>query len=506
MRFLKSCFCLLFSFTFLWAGAQRLIYSEPDRDDSRRMNFDIVGKVSGNFLIYKNLRGKNAIAVYNNDMKQVAKEPLDFMPEERLINVDFFPYSDFSYMIYEYQRKNVVYCDAVKIDGQGKKASDIIQLDSSHIGFSSNDKIYSTTTSEDHSKILVYKINSRNRSNYIITTLLYDNNLNLLKRNRMDLSMEERDDYLSDFDVDNDGDIVFTKFIRNSSDNIGNTWFFWKEAQSDTLLRVDLTREKVYLDEVHVKVDNANKRYLLTSFYYKERRGNIDGLYFYVWDKKTKTPVLENTVALSEELRKEARGDANSRMAFNDYFIRDILIRGDGGFAIGAESYYTTSRYNTWNRWNYLYGYPMSMYDYYTYSPLYSNWMWRNRFNNGQAVRYHADNITLFGFDSSGKLMWSNVIHKEQFDDESDDRISYKLMKTGGQAHFLFNQEEKRVQLLNDFSADASGQLNRNPTLHNLDKGYEFMPKYAKQVSSRQMIIPCFRNNYICFAKLEYNN
>ena len=37
------------------------------------------------------------------------------------------------------------------------------------------------------------------------------------------------------------------------------------------------------------------------------------------------------------------------------------------------------------------------------------------------------------------------------------------------------------------------GQINHNPTLRNLDKGYEFLPKYGKQVSSHQMIIPCFR-------------
>jgi hypothetical protein len=298
---------------------------------------------------------------------------------------------------------------------------------------------------------------------------------------------------------------VFTKFIRNTNDNIGKTWFVWKEAKSDSFLMYDITKDKIYLDEIHVKVDNVNKRYFLTSFYYKQRRGNIEGIYYYIWDKRNRAMALENTVMLGEELRKEAKGDANAKMAFNDYFIRDILIKGDGGFAIGTEAYYTTSRFNNWNRWNYLYNYPMSSFDYYTYSPLYSSWMWRNRFNSNQAMRYHADNITLLSFDSSGKLEWSNVIHKEQFDDESDDRISYKLMNTGGQIHFLFNQEEKRTQLLNDFSADASGQLTRNPTLRNLDKGYEFLPKYAKQVSSRQMIIPCFRNNYICFAKLEYN-
>ena len=66
----------------------------------------------------------------------------------------------------------------------GKKISDIITLDTSHIGFSASNKIYSTISSEDHSKIMVYKINSRNRSKFMITTLLFDNNLDLQQRSR----------------------------------------------------------------------------------------------------------------------------------------------------------------------------------------------------------------------------------------------------------------------------------------------------------------------------------
>ena len=40
----------------LWAGilqAQNINYSIPDRDDSKDMNFEIIGKVSGNYSIYK---------------------------------------------------------------------------------------------------------------------------------------------------------------------------------------------------------------------------------------------------------------------------------------------------------------------------------------------------------------------------------------------------------------------------------------------------------------------
>ncbi|MGZ8537887.1 MAG: hypothetical protein ACXWV9_06450, partial [Flavisolibacter sp.] len=140
--------------------AQRIVYSEPERDDSRKMNFEIIGKVSGNFLIYKNIRNKNYIAVYNNELEQTAKEELNYLPEDRLINVDFFPYADFSYMVYQFQKKNVIYCNAVKLDGNGKKVNDIITLDTTHIGWTVNNKIYSTISSEDKSKLMVFKINT----------------------------------------------------------------------------------------------------------------------------------------------------------------------------------------------------------------------------------------------------------------------------------------------------------------------------------------------------------
>ena len=487
--------------------AQKIVYSEPDKDDTRRLNFEVAGKVSGNFLIYKSVRNKNWIAVLDNDMVQIAKVDQDYVPDnDRMINTDFFPYSEFCYMVYQYQKRNVVYCMASKIDGNGKKVGEVMQLDTTHIGFAANNKIYSVMTSEDKSKIIVFKINSRNKRMYMMTTLLFDDKLELLKKSRLQIAMDERNDYLGDFHIDNDGDLVFSKFYRGNNDNITHAAFVVKYAQADSLMVQDLNIEKHNLDEIHIKVDNFNKRYFLTSFYYKERRGNIDGFYFYVWDKTTAHSIIENTLVLGEELRKDAKGDANIRMAFNDYFIRNIIVRRDGGFIISSESYYTTSRFNNWNRWDYLYGSPyFSSFDNYYYSPYYSNYWWGSRYSNNQAVRYHADNIVVLSFDKDGKLEWNNVLVKDQYDDQSDDLLSYQLVNTGGQIHFLFNQMERRNNLLNDYSVAPSGQMVHNPTLKNLDKGYEFMPKYGKQVSARQLIIPCQYHNYLCFAKVEYN-
>jgi hypothetical protein len=503
LRYILFLFCIAGGFA---AVAQKVVYSEPDKDDTRRINFEVIGKVGGNFLVYKNFRAKNVITAYDNDMKMVANEGMDYIPEDRLINIDFFPQADYAYLIYQYQKKNIVYCKGVKVDAMGKKISDVLDLDTTQINFVTSNRIYSTVASEDKNSIMVFKINSRNRTKYFLTTLLFNKDLQLRKKTTMTIPMDERNDYLDEFSVDNEGDFVFTKFTRSANDNIGKIELFYKAAMSETLVGSPLKLENIYLDEPVLKIDNVNKRYFLTSFFYKQKRGNIEGFYFYVWDKQNQQVTMQNHLSLGEDIRKEAKGDANVKTAFNDYFIRNVIVRKDGGFLIGTEAYYTSSRFNSWNRWDYLFGSPYGgSLDYYAYSPVYNTWFYRSRTPNA-AVRHHADNVTLLSFDNTGKLEWSNVIRKEQYDDESGDYVSYQVMNTGGQLHFVFNLEEKRQQLLNDYTLNGKGEVNRNPTLKNLDKGYEFLPKFAKQVSSRQMIIPCYYRNYICFAKLEYNS
>ncbi|MEO8403419.1 MAG: hypothetical protein ABI480_02450 [Chitinophagaceae bacterium] len=497
---------VLFLITGIAASSQKIVYSEPEKDDTRRLDFEIVGKINGNLLIYKNIRNRNWIAILDNDMKQIGKADQDYLPDnDNVINVDFFPYSDFCYMIYQYRKRNIIHCVAAKIDGMGHKIGDLMELDTTQVNFGADSKIYSVVTSEDKSKIMVFKINSRNKKLYAITSLLLDDKLVLQKKSRLLMDMDDRDDYLSEFQLDNDGDLIFSKFNRINNENIGDLYFVVKFAQADSFMIKQIGIDKTYLDEIRIKPDNYNKRFFLTSFYYKQRRGNVDGYYFYVWDKVAGKSIIEDTVTFSEDLRREAKGNANTKGAFNDYFIRNIINKKDGGFIIASEAYYTTSRGNAWNRYNYLYGSPfLRSYDYYYYSPYYNSYYW-NRWNDNQSVRYQAENIAILSFTPDAKREWSVVINKDQYDDQTDDMISYQIMNTGGELHFLFNQMEKRVNLMNDFSLEPEGKIRRNPTLKNLDKGYDFMPKFGKQVSARQIIIPCLNRNYICFAKIEYN-
>jgi hypothetical protein len=484
--------------------AQQITYSQPGSDDIRSLNFDIIGKIDGNFLVYKSLRNINVISVYDNSMKLKDQIGLSFMPEKTL-NVDFVAYPDFAWLIYQYQKRNILHCMAVKINSDGKLLTDPVELDTTSLNFFADNKIYSTISSEDKSKIMIYKIQKKN-DKFNFTTLLFDDKLELLHKSRIETSFEDKKDIFSDFFVDNTGNFVFTRGNRSSSrDFIQRLDIVTKDLTDDSFVLNTLDLTGRLLDEIKLKVDNVNKHYVINSLYYEKRRGNVEGLFTAVWDVQNKNLLSKNFAELGDSIRTMAKTDGGNKSALNDFFIRDIILKKDGGFILSAEDYYTQSRSTPWNRYDYLYGYPSFSPYYYNYYSPYSYGYYGDRFyNNSSQVRYFYNNILILNLDNTGKLDWSNVVHKSQFDDADDNYLSYGIMLTGGQIHFLFNELERRTQLINDVSVSASGQVTRNPPLKALDRGYTFMPRFAKQVSATQIIVPCIFRNYICFAKIEF--
>ncbi len=500
--------CLLL--TSLSGLAQRITYSDPDRDDARTLNFEVVGKIGGKVLVYKNYRDQHYMTTYDNDMKMVDKVKMDFM-NYRVLNTEFIQYPDYVYMIYEYQKKSSMYCMAIKLDGSGKKIGEPIELDSTdNMNSVSSSKIYSVIYSEDKQRIMIFKINTRNDRAHLLTTCLFDKDLTLLKKSRLSVNMPQRNDFLSEFALDNDGDLVCIRASGTSAnDNINKISLITKAPNAGTYTITDLQIGSFFLDDVRIKVDNINKHYVITSFMSKARRGNIEGLYYVLWDKSMNKQLLNATTVFNDEFREDARGEGSVKTSFNDYFLKNIILRRDGGFIVVAESAYTSTRGNTLSRWDYLYGSPYwtPMGGYYTWNSPLGFYPWGRSSmssNPNSLTRYYADNVAVISFDPKGKMEWSNVVRKSQYDDNTDNFIGFGLLNTGDLIHFLFNVQEKRSMILSDQSMSPNGQVDRTPTFKNMDKGYDFMPRHAKQIGARQAIVPCQYRGFTCFAKIEF--
>ena len=499
-------FLVLLLFVALDLKAQKIIYSDPDDNDGRMLTaYEIIGRMGSNILIYKNYKEDHFISVYDGEMKQVAKNKLEQIPD-RMINADFINYPDHAYMIYQYQKKSTVYCMGLKIDATGKAVGEPVEMDTTHINFWASNRIYNAIVSEDKQKIGVFKLNTKNDKLHIVTTSVFDKSLNVLSKHRLAVRMPNRYDYLSEFALDNDGDLGFLRVSSSSQgDNINKLQLIVKPLRSESVAEYELDPKGIYLDDLRVRADNGTKRFLVTSFFTKTKRGNVDGIFAYLFDKGTATG-FANTITFNEELRNDAKGGNTAfKTAFNDYFLRNIVMRQDGGFILTAESIYSTSRGgNPYNRWDYVYGSPYAG-DFVPVGVNPYNYPWWRTRGLGQTTRYFADNVMVLSFSDKGQLEWSNLVRKSQFDDNSDNFLGYTMMNTGSELHFLYNLQEKRNLMLTDQSIEPSGQITRRPTLKNLDKGYDFMPRYGKQIGAKTIIFPCQYRNYICFAKVDFN-
>ena len=488
--------------------AQRITYSEPQREDNRDINFDIIGKMRNNVLVFKNARWKYAVSVYNlEDMSLKERVDLDFIPD-KTFNVDFIPYAEHFYFIYQYQRKGIVYCMGAKMDFDGHLVNEPVQLDTTHVGALGDNKIYSTINSEDKKKIMIFKIQKKNEQ-FNFATLLFNDDLKMINKSRFTYNYDDRNDVYGDFMVDNNGNFIFTKSVKSGNrSNISSLYLLTKGAMADTVSSKQIDLNKMYIDEVKIKIDNVNNRYLLNTFYYTEKRGNIEGIFSSIWDISGDSSYANVFTKLDDSIRVEAKSKGNIKFVFNDFFIRSVLLKKDGSYMIAAEDFSSQTSGNNWgwNRWDYLYGSPFlsPYYNYYYYSPGYGYYRPYNSFNNNQNTRYYCDNILLMDISNAGVLQWSRVINKEQYADDNDNYLSFSTFITGSEIHFLYNIIEKRDKLLSDQTVAANGSIRRNPTIKNVERGYEFMPKLSKQVGARQIIIPVTFRNQICFARVDF--
>ncbi len=501
-RILYILLILLF-ITPLALSAQIINYSGYAREDSRDINFEIIGKINNNVLVYKNIRWKHKINIYDNEMQDKETINLDFVPD-KTFNIDFITYPDFFYMFYQFQKRNILHCMAVKMDGNGKKMGEPVELDTTQISILADNKIYSTISSEDKQKIMIFKVQKK-YERITIVTLLFDKELKLVNKSRQVKEYNDRRENYDNFLLGNDGNFVFTLAKQpGNSDNANALSLVTKAPLQDTFAYHDIYLRDKYIDEVKLKIDNLNKRYIINTFYYKRNRGSIDGLFIQIWDMNKEKIHASEMIALYDSLRDEAKKDGQLRFAFDDFFIRQIVVKKDGGFILTAEDFSTQSRGSSspWNRWDYFNNpYSLSSGSYYTYNP-YGYYRPLSSYNN-QSTRYYYENIMVLSISKDGKSEWNKVIHKEQVDENDDSFLSFSTMNSGGEIHFLFNGDRKN-QIISDQSIAPDGTVKRNPTLKSQEKGYEFMPRYSKQVGANQLVLPCAYRGYLCFAKIDF--
>ncbi len=469
------------------AQAQRVLYSDYQPYDLRSGDFSVVGKAGGKLYTFRGGSDGFFLDAWSDSMTRLATVVLDFFPK-RIYDCRFAVAGDKISVLYQGLDGRTVTQYAALLDGDGRLLKGPVKLDEARTSiFGASRSYFLVALSEDKRRVLVYNTDVDGRK-LELKGILLDENLTVLRRPRAVFNASD-DLAAGEAVVTNAGAIYLPAFTQTGGKDFADALWALRVPDSGTRFQAtSLPLSGHYAGPPLVKADNVNGRLYVAGFYSDKRAGNYDGVLFSTLSTAENSLLTQKSTPFDDRLR-TATGERSLRRAFNDFVVRQLVVKNDGGFVLAAEEYYLTTRTGYTPGWGY-------------YSFYYSPFM----MGGGPQVReYHYNDVLVLSYNADGTLEWPAFVRKEQYSQEDGGIFSsYALLNTGGSLGFLFNDFNRSRSTIQLATVDADGKIDGRSFSPGGAEEPDWLPRSAKQVASRELVVPCLRRKQLCFAKVLF--
>jgi hypothetical protein len=487
MNYLKCVLILIAGLlTGATASAQEVLYSPYQDMDLRQGDFSVVGKTGGRLYTYRSNPDGFFLDAYNDSMEHLATVVLDFFPL-KIYDTRFIAYPNQIVVLYQALNRNEVVQYAALLDERGRLLQGPLALDSARTGlFGTSRSYFSSVVSDDKRHILIYATNTR-RNELRFSGIWLNEQLQITGRSQADYQ-GDNDLAAGDALLGPDGSLYLHVSAPTGNKGFSDQLLLLALQPGGRQFKIqELPLGERYVTGVYLKQDQVNNRIYISGFFSEKKNGNQDGVVYAWFDLGTYTFRNQKMIVFDDRLRR-ATGENNKRRAFNDFKMRQIIVRNDGGFVLVAEDYFMTNRNAGYvPGWGY--------YSSYYYGP----------YMMPTVREFHYNDILVLSYDGAGQRQWHAFVRKNQYSQEDGGLFSsYAMINTGGSLGFLFNDfntSQSRIQLA---TVDADGQQ----AVRHLAAGGagepDWLPRSGRQVGPSELVVPCLRKRQICFAKVVF--
>lgn len=468
----------------LAARGQDVIYSQYDKFDFRSDEYGIVGMSGGFLYTYTNASGNASLTAYDDSMNKVATVILDFFPD-KIYQVRFIAYPDKMIILYQALESNKVVQYAALLDQSGRLKGRPVELGSIKTGIFGATRVYfSSEVSDNKKNILIYSANDHGSSLDFDGKLL-DDNLTILKRSKATFKTDNALEH-GDLNLANNGTVYIPVYTTVGAHNYADQfWILTLEPGASKFESKELLLDEKYAASGYLKIDNINNRLYFGGFYSDKKNGSFDGILYAAYDVTSKQFLNRKLIPFDRDLV-AAAGARRKQHAFDNFEVKQVIVKNDGGFVLVSEAHFVSTRSN--------------------YTPGFGYYsMYNNPYMSTMIREYHFDDIMALSYDKDGTRQWSSFIPKNQYSQEDGGVFSsYALLNSGGTLAFLFNDfnpTHSRIQLAT-VGADGKSAINAFNSGGADDP--DWLPRSGKQVAGRVLVVPCFHKKQICFARVDF--
>jgi hypothetical protein len=487
--------------------SQKITYSDFQKGYLDLFGLQLIAKYNDEILVYT---GFSEISYFDKEMQLKKKIELPFPYD--ITGIHFLAYDDYFYMFYQYVSKRNVFCMAVKIGTDGKIIGDPIEMDRTPkiAAYIKETQIYSVLPSENKAYLVAFKVNYVPDTGSVLTCISFDENLHRVTRFSGILSRDLAL-HFSEYCLDNEGNLLFTGESSGSWKNEkGTNAFLYRLGWGMGTLSIhSLLAPGIYTDQLRLFLDNSGKKCLVGFYYSNSWGGFIKGLNLFCLSTSTDSILWINQVLNSDTIN--SAKSKKTAGALNNYYIQHIRFRHDGGFLVEAEELndFSNSYAERWNRLDLIPERVAEDFAFYNPYEIDRYYPWSEWRHTSLRFMISGGNTLFISFNPQGSIEWENKININQME-KFHGILGYKSFVSQDIVYLLFNQTIRNKVFLTVQSINASGNINadghykEDMGLKDTYNDYNYFPRFAKQLSPNELIVPCRKGGEPCLIKIEF--
>ncbi len=363
---------------------------------------------------------------------------------------------------------------------QGEKVS-IVDFAAENID---EENLPGVVLSKDESKLaFTYRQLAKDKNGQFFHTVVLDSALNFLYRKDFDVILPVKQYVPLSFLLTNSGNffILGMQFTTEKKVKAPEESFYVLSGYNRALDRFVNRQTRIedkFLTDVAITADGVNKQIVVIGFYSDRTTYSTAGVFYYSLNEDSLTDSKVYSSPFPQEYLIKFMGERreNKSKELVNYSIDRLILRKDGGAALAAESFYQTCR---------------TYWDYYTQSTL-------------SHYYYHFGSIMLISINPDGKILWGNVVSKDQNSiDDSGYFSSYCSVISGGKLYMIYNKyvNENSSVLITD--VDGQGKQTTNVLFTDTER-VSVLPHSGKQLDEEVFILPAYKENKFHFVQITF--
>ena len=482
----KVAIFIIVIFLHMPAFCQSFDFSTPEKLGSSNIHLDILGKYPDGILVLEHSHNTDFLETYYDDMTLHWRRPLVLKDK----NTDLqrvLILGDTVTAVYLEFVKSVTLLKISRLNNLMLEARSTI-IDTLATTTTSPLPIIRFTSSSDHKLFLIFTTPDNFYEKRKVQFYLFDNKGSLVMRKSSTIGSELAEPSLIDATIDAQGNIICLLGERAMHSSQRENYNFDKLTVSifkngSGLMELPISEEKEFYGRPAMGFDIDKHRLILTGFYAHAPGETGDGTFYYNVSIDSQLISKRQLEKFSDDFLSLVTGDIPLKKddGFDNFQIMDAVVKKDGGTILMAESQFQTNESVA----NPMYG-PFGI------------------ASSVTITYYHYDDIVLFSFDAMGNIEWRKVLHKRQETEGDNGYFSSYSMLISNQLDFIYNDNTSGQNNVASYSIKPTGEMVRADLFNSDQKGVQLIPKYGKQVSAHELVIPSVKRNFVQFVKFTF--